>query len=74
MDPNGRAALTLRIKILEIELKAAQMRGDGYRDILLSIIDEGVADASTSMRSAAQLCQLRVVVCGLMLSSRLETS
>ena len=74
MDPNGRAALTLRIKILEIELKAAQMRADGYRDILLSVIDEGVADASTSMRSASQLCQLRVVVCGLMLSSSLETS
>ena len=44
-------------------MKATQMRADGYRRILQSLMDEGTADAS--MRFASQPSQPRANVCDL---------
>ena len=64
MDTNDPdAAQSLRLKIQEIDMKATQMRADGYRRILQSLMDEGTAEAS--MRSAPQPTQPRANVCNL---------
>ena len=77
MDTNGPdAAQSLQLKILEIDLRAAERRADQYRNLLLSLGGEGAAGTATPSlrRPASQQPQPRATVCGLTLFWSFETS
>ena len=78
MDAHGlepEAVQSMRLRILEIDVRVAEMQTEEYRRLLLSLVGEGAADATTSIRSpASQRSQPRADVRGLTQILSLETS